>query len=256
VSMSTEMSGHVRLQLADGIAVLTVDNPPLNLLTMAVREQLARHADQLRENPDCRAVVIVGSGERAFSAGSDVREFPTDAAAGTARARAEHDWFAALESLPQPTVAALEGHVLGGGLELALCTDLRVAGRTARLGTPEVTLGLLPCGGATQRLPRLVGRSRAKQLLLLGERIGAEQALRIGLVDEVVDEGQAKRVALSMAGRLAAASPGAVQAIKRAVDLGLDEGVDSGMRLEEELVGPLFASDDARAAVAALIHRR
>jgi enoyl-CoA hydratase len=249
------VTGRVQLEVRDGVAVLTVDNPPLNLLTMAVREQLARHADQLRDDPDCRAVVILGAGERAFSAGSDVGEFPVDVAAGEARARAEHGWFAALESLPQPTVAALTGHVLGGGLELALCTDLRVAEATARLGAPEVTLGLLPCGGATQRLPRLVGPSRAMRMLLLGDPVSAEHAHRIGLVDEVVGVGQAETAALAVAARLAAASPGAVQAIKRAVNRGLTDGIDAGMKLEEELVGPLFASAEARAAVAALLIR-
>lgn len=249
------MTGQVQVERRDGVAVLTVDNPPLNLMTMAIREQLAHHADELRHDQDCRAVVILGAGQRAFSAGSDVREFPADAVAGEARARHEHEWFAALESLPQPTVAALTGHVLGGGLELALCTDLRVAEATARLGTPEVNLGLLPCGGATQRLPRLVGPSRAKRMLLLGEPVDAEQAHRMGLVDEVAADGQGKTAALAMATRLAAAPPGAVQAIKLAVDRGLTDGIDVGMKLEEQLVGPLFASAEARAAVAALLNR-
>lgn len=249
------MSDEVLREVRDGVAVLTVRNPPLNLLTMSVREQLAGHADQLRNDPECRAVVITGDGTRAFSAGSDVREFPTDAEAGSRRARLEHAWFDALESMPQPMVAALEGHVLGGGLELALCADLRVASRTARLGTPEVTLGLLPCGGATQRLPRLVGPSRAKKLLLLGRPIDAERALAIGLVDELAPPGQALAAALELASRLAQASPGAVQAIKRAVGVGLAEGVESGMRFEEDRVGPLFASDTARASVAALLRR-
>lgn len=249
------MSGTVRLEVADGVATLTVDNPPLNLLTMAVRQRLAELANSLRGDPACRAVVVAGSGDRAFSAGSDIREFPRDAAEGTERARREHAWFAAVEQLPQPTIAALHGHVLGGGLELALACDLRIAEETTRLGLPESGLGLLPCGGGTQRLPRLVGPARAKALLLLGDRIGAAQAERYGLVEQVVPAGQALPAARQAAARIAAAAPAAIQAIKQAVDRGLADGMAAGLALEEELVGPLFASAEAQQAAGRFLAR-
>jgi enoyl-CoA hydratase/carnithine racemase len=249
------MSGAVDLELADGVATLTVDNPPLNLLTMAVRERLAELADQLRADPACRAVVVTGAGDRAFSAGSDIREFPHDAAEGTERARQEHAWFAAIERLPQPTIAALHGHVLGGGLELALACDLRIAEDSTLIGLPEVGLGLLPCGGGTQRLPRLVGPARAKALLLLDDRIDAAQAERYGLVQQVVPPGRARLAARQAASRIAAAPSAATRAIKQAVDRGLAEGMATGLALEEELAGPLFASAEAQQAVGRFLAR-
>jgi enoyl-CoA hydratase/carnithine racemase len=249
------MTATVHLQLDAGVATLTVDNPPLNLLSMAVRQRLSELAGELGRNPDCRAVVITGAGERAFSAGSDIREFPRDAAAGTERAELEHAWFAAIENLPQPTIAALHGHVLGGGLELALACDMRIADSTAEFGLPEVGLGLLPSGGGTQRLPRLVGPARAKTLLLLGDRIGAEQAERYGLVERVVPPGQAVSAARQAAERVAAATPAAARAIKRAVDVGLAEGMAAGLALEEEFAGPLFASAEAQQAVQRFLAR-
>lgn len=250
------MTATVQLRQAAGVATLTVDNPPLNLLSMAVRQRLAELAERLASDPACRAVVITGAGERAFSAGSDIREFPADAAAGTERAKLEHAWFASIEDLPQPTIAALHGHVLGGGLELALACDLRIADETAQLGLPEVGLALLPCGGGTQRLPRLVGPARAKALLLLGDRISAAAAERYGLVEQTVAAGTAVQAAQRMAERIAAAPAATTRAIKAAVNLGLAEGMPAGLAAEEELVGPLFASTEARDAVQRFVARR
>jgi len=249
------VTGTVHLQRAGGVATLTVDNPPLNLLSMAVRKRLSELARQLGADRDCRAVVITGAGTRAFSAGSDIREFPCDAAAGIERAKLEHSWFAAIDELPQPTVAALHGHVLGGGLELALACDTRIADVTAQLGLPEVGLGLLPCGGGTQRLPRLVGPARAKALLLLGDRIDAAQAERYGLVEQVVPAGMAVPAAQQIAERIAAAPAATTQAIKSAVNRGLAEGMAAGLALEEELGGTLFASAEAQQAIRRFLAR-
>jgi enoyl-CoA hydratase/carnithine racemase len=249
------MTDPVLLARRGAVAVLTVSNPPLNLLDLAVRHALADHARALADDAGCRAVVLAGAGDRAFCAGSDVREFPATAAEGTARAATERACFEALVALPQPVVAALHGHVLGGGLELALCADLRVCGTDAVLGLPEVGLGLLPCGGGTQRLPRLVGPAQAKRLLLTGRRVSAEEALRIGLVDEVAPSGQVLSAALATAHRIADHAPGAVRAIKSAVDRGLAEGVERGLALEEELGGPLFGTPEAVDARARLLAR-
>ena len=242
---------------ADGpVAVLTVDNPPLNLLTTAMRRRLARLAGDLGRRNDIRVVVLTGTGDRAFSAGSDVHEFPHDPDTGMRRARIEQDAYQRLQRLPQPVIAALRGHVLGGGLELALACDLRVADETARLGLPEIRLGIFPAGGGSQRLPRLIGAPRAKELMLLGEPIDAHEAQRLGLVNRVVPPGEALGAALDLA-RAIAEQPGlAVRAIKRAVDGGLEEGPERGEELEREQISRLYGSHDAREGVAAFLERR
>jgi len=239
------VTARVHCALDDGVARLTVDNPPLNLLSLDVRAELAGHARRLAADDGCRVVVVAGAGERAFSAGSDVREFPDGVDGGIERAEKEHAWFAALAELPQPTIAALHGHVLGGGLELALTCDIRIADAGIRLGFPEVGLGLVPCGGGAARLPHLIAPSRAYRLLLTGERIDAGQALQYGLVDGIAPLAGA----LDLAARIAAAPGGATRAIKATVRASLAGGVDAGLDAETRLGGPLFATEDARRAV-------
>jgi enoyl-CoA hydratase/carnithine racemase len=246
----------LRVEQVGAVAVITLDNGPLNLLTMADRAELLAVAGRLRDDRATRAVVLAGSGPRAFCAGSDVTEFPGDAEAGRERARQEHACQAAVAALPQPVIAALQGHVLGGGVELALACDIRVADSTARIGLPEVKLGLFPSGGGTQRLPRLIGASRAKELMFLGETIGADDAARLGIVDHVVYAGRSRARARELAAEIAARPALAVQAIKAAVDGGLACGMAAGSALEERLIGELFASHDAREGVAALLARR
>jgi enoyl-CoA hydratase/carnithine racemase len=238
------------------VAVVTIDNPPLNLLTTALRQRLAHVATDLGRRSDVRAVVLTGAGDRAFSAGSDIGEFPRDPAAGMRRVRANHDVYHRLQRIPQPVVAALCGHVLGGGLELALTCDLRVADETATFGMPEIGVGVFPAAGGTQRLPRVVGAARAKEMMMVGEPIDAEEALRVGLVNRVVPAGQALDAALALA-RTIAERPGlAVRAIKRAVDGGLEEGPERGEELERELIATLFGSFDVREGLAAFRERR
>jgi enoyl-CoA hydratase/carnithine racemase len=238
------------------VAVITLSNGPLNLLTVADRAALVTVAERLRADRATRAVVLAGAGGKVFCAGSDVREFPADPEAGRERARQEHRCYAAVASMPQPVIAALHGHVLGGGLELALACDIRIADATARIGLPEVNLGLFPSGGGTQRLPRLIGASRAKELMFLGETVDAEDAARFGIVDHVVAVGGAVDRACELARSIASRPALAVQAIKQAVDCGVVDGMVAGTALEERLIGPLFASHDAREGVAALLARR
>lgn len=238
------------------VAVVEIENPPLNLLTMAIRAGLKDACAQIAADPSVRAVVLRGAGDRAFSVGSDIKEFPTDPAAGAARAVAEHACYDAVADLPQPVVAALSGHVLGGGLELALACDLRVADTTARLGLPEVRLGVFPSGAGTQRLPRTIAPSRAKRLMFLAEVLDAAEAERIGLVDDVVPAGEAKNRALRLAHRVAEQPALAVQAIKRAVDHGLAHGRRAGQDLEVQLIAELFPTHDAQEGVRAFLERR
>src|SRR5262245_6470933 len=172
------------------------------------------------------------------------------------RARLEHDTYLRVQHLPQPVIAALRGHVLGGGLELALACDLRVADETARLGLPEIRLGVFPAAGGTQRLTRLIGAPRAKELMLLGEPIDVHEARRLGLVNRVVPPGEALAAALDLARTIAEQPALAVRAIKRAVDGGLEEGPERGEELEREQISRLYGSHDAREGVAAFLERR
>lgn len=238
------------------VAVLELSNPPLNLLTMELRDALRRAALEISATPSVRAVVLCSTGDRSFSAGSDIREFPADREQGEHRALQEHACYDAVAGMAQPVVAAVQGHVLGGGLELAMSADLRIATSTATLGLPEVRLGVFPSGGGTQRLAALIGASRAKRLMLLGETVDAEEALRIGLLDEVVPEDTVREAALALAQRIADQPRLATQAIKRAVDHGRAFGPAAGQAMEVRLISELFTSQDAREGVHAFLDSR
>lgn len=238
------------------VAILELANPPLNLLTSRLRADLRDAARDIAADSAVRAVVLRSTGRRSFSPGSDIREFPTDPEAGVSRAAEEHGCYDAIANMAQPVVVALQGHVLGGGLELAMSGDLRVAEESATLGLPEVKLGVFPSGGGTQRLPRLIPPSRAKRMMFLGEVIGADEARDLGLVDDVVPTGQAHDAAMVLAQRIARLPRLAVQAIKRAADHGLRHGVDAGQAMEAQLIGALFTSHDAQEGVRAFLESR
>jgi enoyl-CoA hydratase len=238
------------------VAVLELSNPQLNLLTMELRAALREAARDTGADSSVRAVVLRSTGERSFSAGSDIREFPADPGAGAKRAVEEHGCYDAVAAMPQPVVVAMQGHVLGGGLELAMSGDLRVAEESAKLGLPEVRLGVFPSGGGTQRLARLLPPSRAKRMMFLSEVVDAAEAHRLGLVDEVVPTGQAHDAAMALAQRIADQPRLAVQAVKRAVDHGLRHGVDAGQSMEVQLIAQLFASHDAQEGVRAFLESR
>lgn len=238
------------------VALLALDHPPLNLLTLAMRRQLDACLRRLEEDPAVRAVVITGAGERAFSAGSDVRELPTRRGEGRNRARLEHEVFGRLEALPQPTIAAIIGPALGGGLELALACDFRVADEGATLGLPETHIGLFAAGGGTQRLPRLVGEARAKELLYLGRSLTARNALEIGLVNRVVPAGKAREASLELARELAQRPALALRAIKDAVHFGRHRALEEGLAREAELIDRIYVSHDAQEGIKAFLEKR
>jgi enoyl-CoA hydratase len=250
------MTGSVGITTDGPVAIIELANAPLNLLTRQLRADLRRTAEEVAAESAIRAVVLKGAGRRSFSAGSDIREFPRTAEAGRVRAVAEHGCYDAIANLPQPVVAGLFGHVLGGGLELALACDIRVADEDARLGLPEVKLGVFPSGAGTQRLPRVVSPSRAKLMMFLGETLDAAQALAVGLVDEVAAPGCAHEAAMSLAHRIAGQPARAVQAIKKAVAHGLEYGTRAGQTMEVELIGELFTSADAKEGVQAFLDSR
>ncbi|MGH9136854.1 MAG: enoyl-CoA hydratase/isomerase family protein [Acidimicrobiales bacterium] len=227
---------------AGGVAIVRLDNGKVNALSTAVLGELAAEAEALTDDPP-GAVVITGS-DRMFAAGADIDEFggPDEAAAvGSAFRRA----LGAVAAIPRATIAAIAGYALGGGCELALACDFRVAASNAKLGQPEILLGIIPGGGGTQRLARLVGPARAKDLIYSGRQVGADEALRIGLVDRVVEPDAVLDEALSWAAELAQGAVAAQALAKRAIDRGLDVTLDGGLDLEEQLFVEVFGTDDA-----------
>jgi enoyl-CoA hydratase len=229
------------------VARLTLVNPPLNLVTRGLLDELNDALAQLEgaEPGDVRAVVVTGAGERAFSAGSHVGEFEAQRGpGGRERLELEERTSTRLAALPMPTIAAIEGNALGGGLELALACDLRVASARAKLGLPEVRLAVIPGAGGTQRLPRVIGLARAKELILTGRVLDADDALAIGLVHEVVPAGEAVARATEIGEEIAARGPIAVREAKRLLDAALDTPLEDGLAAELEASLRVFATDD------------
>jgi enoyl-CoA hydratase/carnithine racemase len=240
------VSGLVALELGR-VSRLTLANPPLNLITGELLQELSAVLDVLAAAPpsEVRAVVVTGSGERAFSAGSHVGVFEAQRGPdGRARHELESGVARQLADLPMPTIAAIEGNALGGGLELALCCDLRVASERARLGLPEVRLAVTPGAGGTQRLPRVVGPARARELILTGRVLTAAEAERIGLVSEVVPVGSAVTRATAIAEEIAARGPLAVREAKRLVGLATEVDIEAGLAAELDASDRVFASED------------
>ncbi len=248
----------IRLELGT-VAHLTLDDPPLNLVTRELLTEMAAALDILDGSfpGDVRAVVVTGAGDRAFSAGSHVKEFESQRGpTGRERHALESGVADRLARLPMPTVAAIEGNALGGGLELALCCDIRVASETSRLGLPEVRLAVTPGAGGTQRLPRVVGAARAKELILTGRVLTAAEAERIGLVSRVVPPGKAREAADEIASEIAARGPVAVREAKRLVDLATDVDLASGLAAELDASDRVFATDDMLEGAEAFFAKR
>lgn len=242
------MTGLVHLDRRDdGVAVVTLDNPKVNALSAALLDELRDVARGLTDDPP-RAVLVTG-GPKVFAAGADISEFdgPDEAATvGTSFL----DALEAVAAIPRVTIAAVGGYALGGGCELALACDLRIASERARFGQPEILLGIIPGGGGTQRLPRLVGPARAKEMILSGRQVPADEALRIGLVDRVVPKDEFETAALDWAAEFAA-GPGAVAGLaKAAIDRGLDTDLADGLRIEHDLFVESFRTEDSQIGLA------
>jgi len=249
------MSGQVTLAVDAGIATIVLDRPDKhNAITPAMAAQLAALCKEADARDDVRVVLIRGSGERAFSAGSDLNALAEDRGVWEFRNRIEY--AAVVRDIRKPVVALLHGWVLGGGLEIALAADVRIAARSAKLGAPEVTRGWVGGGGASQILPRTVGAGRAMHLLLSGEPVSAEQALAMGLVEEVVDDAQADERAFAYAKKIAAHSPIATQAVKAAVRAALEMPFSAGIRYENELHVVCMQANDRAEGIAAFQQKR
>jgi len=253
--MATEK---VVLKRIDGhVATLTINRPDkLNALNIETRGRMVRELDELAKNDDVRVLVITGAGDKAFIAGADISEFEGRSPVDQYKVMTDSSVFLAVDRFPKPTIAAINGFCLGGGCELAMACDIRIASQKAKLGQPEINLGLLPGGGGTQRLPRLVGMGAAFKLLYTGDFIRADEALRIGLVDEVVPAGDVAARAKELAEAIAAKSPVALRLIKQAVRTSMRTPLDEGLSQEVSLFALAFASEDMKEGVDAFLNKR
>ncbi|MFJ1736409.1 enoyl-CoA hydratase/isomerase family protein [Streptomyces sp. NPDC088254] len=234
----------VNLEVAEGVGTIRLDRPPMNALDVATQDRLRELAEEATRRDDVRAVVLYG-GEKVFAAGADIKEMQEmDHTAMILRARALQDAFTAVARIPKPVVAAVTGYALGGGCELALCADFRIAGDNAKLGQPEILLGLIPGAGGTQRLARLVGPSRAKDLIFTGRMVKADEALSLGLVDRVVPADEVYAQAHAWAAKLAQGPAIALRAAKEAIDTGLETDIETGLAVERNWFAGLFATAD------------
>jgi enoyl-CoA hydratase len=238
-------------------AEIVLDNPPMNVVTTELTAQLRSALRAIAADDEVRAVVVSGAGGRAFCAGSDIGEFESlHGRAAEGKLLLEKLVYRQLALLPVPTIAAIEGHALGGGLELALCCDFRIATTRSKLGMPELKLGVTPGSGGTQRLPRIVGPARAKEIILLGEPMDATTALSIGLLTRVVDTGGAVAAAREMAATLAERGPVAVRVAKRLLDAATETTLEEGLALETDGSEVVFATDDVLEGARAFIGKR
>jgi enoyl-CoA hydratase len=245
------------LDADDRIATITINRPDRrNALSATVRDELVAALDLLRADDGVRVVILTGAGDKAFVAGADIAEFAERSPLEQRAAMQGRRVFDELASFPKPTIAMINGFALGGGCELALACDIRVAARSARLGQPEIRLGLIPGGGGTQRLPRLVGAGRALRMILTGDLVEAEEAFRIGLVDVLVEDADLHARTIDMARTMAAHSPIALRLAKSAVAAALEAPLSAGLAHERELFITAFGSDDRREGVAAFLGKR
>ncbi|GGX77034.1 enoyl-CoA hydratase/isomerase family protein [Streptomyces minutiscleroticus] len=234
----------VHLEVAAGVGTIRLDRPPMNALDVAVQDRLKELAEEAARREDVRAVVLYG-GEKVFAAGADIKEMQAmDHAAMVVRSRGLQDSFTAVARIPKPVVAAVTGYALGGGCELALCADYRIAADDAKLGQPEILLGLIPGAGGTQRLARLIGPSRAKDLIFTGRMVKADEALALGLVDRVVPAAETYEQAHAWAAKLAQGPALALRAAKESVDAGLETDLETGLAIERNWFAGLFATED------------
>ncbi len=252
------MGTYISTERRNAVALVTIDNPPMNALSGALLEELEAEIEVLDADDGVRAIVLRGAGERAFVAGADIKEFPSlrESATEGGSARGIQQVGHRMDAARTPFVAAIRGFCLGGGLELAMCCDVRVCAEDARLGQPEIKLGLIPGGGGTQRLPRLVGQGRAMFLNLTGEFVDAATAYAWGLVEKVVPVDELEGAALEIAGQIAAQSPHAVAVLRELARTTRDLPLEEGLRREADGFVRCLGSEDGAEGVAAFIEKR
>jgi enoyl-CoA hydratase len=252
------MMENVRTENRDGVLIVTIDRPKVrNALNAQTVAELRDTFEAARTDDAVKAVVLTGAGEKAFVAGADINELaPLDPIAGKETSSRGQDVFFAIERFPKPVIAAINGFALGGGCELALACHIRIAAENAQIGLPEVTLGIIPGYGGTQRLARLVGKGKALEIICTADRIDAAEAERLGLVNRVVPAEQLLSAAEAMARRIAANGPVAVRCAIEAVMSGSEMPIEEGMFLESTLFGLLCATEDMKEGMKAFLEKR
>jgi len=252
------MSDVLLIEKLEGrVALLTFNRPEkMNALNLEVRTALFEALDALRDDDEVRVVVLTGAGEKAFIAGADIGEFKDAGAVEQYRSMQRTNIYSAMEDFPKPIIAMINGYCLGGGCELSMACDIRVASTRARLGQPEINLGIIPGGGGTQRLPRLVGEGQANRLIMTGEMISAEEAERIGLVEKTFEPEELRDATLEMARTIASRSPIALQAAKESVLVARRMPMDEGLKFERAWFGLLFSTEDKNEGVDAFLNKR
>jgi len=251
------MAKTVLLDREGRVAILTINRPDkLNALNQAVRDETLELLSEIENDDGVGAVVITGAGEKSFIAGADIGEFEGRSPFDQRHAMRSPRIFDVMASFPKPVIAMINGFCLGGGCELAMSCDIRIASEKARFGQPEIKLGLIPGGGGTQRLPRLVGLGQAMKLILSGEMIGAEEAHRIGLVDDVVEAEKLREHTLELASKIAAQSPLTLEVAKEALRASERMAIEEGILYERDLFCLCFSSEDKAEGVAAFLQKR
>ena len=246
----------LQVALEDRLAVVTINRPPVNALSQAVLDELEAVFEELSKN-NPGVVIITGSGEKAFVAGADISEFPQlNSENGEKLSRRGQEVFQKIADFKAPVIAAINGFALGGGLELALACDIRVVAENAKVGLPEVTLGIFPGYGGTQRLPRLVSAGKAKELIFTGKMIDAEEAYSIGLAEHKTAAGEALNKAKELAALILKAGPIGIRMAKEAVDRGLDQSLKEGLKTEASYFGELCATEDQKEGARAFLEKR
>lgn len=250
----------VSWSLQQNIAQIVIDNPPVNVLSADVIEQLNTVVDEIERDSKVKVVVLTGAGEKAFVAGGDIKGFPEWIGKGVEEAKQKSLWLQEplnkIEQLPHPTIAAINGLALGGGCELALSCDIRIAEEHIEIGLPEVKLGLFPGAGGTQRLPRLIGKARAKEMIFTGESLSAVEAERIGLVNHVVPKGKSVEKAMEIASKICNHSSLPITFAKRSIDVGYEQALDEGLVTEATNFGHVFQTKDVQEGIDAFIQKR
>ncbi len=253
--MSAANAEFVTLEVDRGVGTIRLDRPPMNALNAQVQEELRAAAQEAADRDEVRAVVVYG-GPKVFAAGADVKEMATMSYADMAqRSAGLQSAFTAVAEIAKPVIAAVTGYALGGGCELALCADLRICADDAKLGQQEILLGVIPGAGGTQRLPRLVGPSRAKDIVFTGRFVRAEEALRIGLVDRVVAPDEVYPAACEWAQQFASGPAYALRAAKQAVDKGLEVDLTTGLEIERISFASLFATEDRTIGMTSFVEK-
>ncbi len=249
---------YVKISIEDRVALLTLDYPPMNVLNTKTVAELGSALDELLANDEVNAVVITGGGQYAFIAGADINQIATLKTPEEARevVKMGQEMLNKIESAPKPIIAAINGYALGGGLELAMACHMRICNNRAQLGQPEINLGIIPGFGGTQRLPRIVGKGKALELILTGARISGAEAANIGLVNKAVPAGEVVRTAVGLAKKIASYGKLAITAALEAVNEGMETSLEEGLAIEVEKFSSLIATEDMREGVTAFLEKR